>query len=185
MGFVERLRYNYYRDCNANTGRYIEADPLKIVGGLNLYVYANASPEMYTDNLGRIPETTRKKDPHPGRGIVICDGNGNLVPDLELSEEAMKCYGQCELAHELIHVRDFLKANRGVCRKPIPYGMVVVENDKQEYNRTERNAYEVSEKCLRDLMEKHKDPCDKCGPIIKNAHKVHERYYNSYKNATE
>ena len=132
-----------------------------------------------------IPETTRKKGRHPGRGLVICDGNGNLVPDLELSEEAMECYGQCEMAHELIHVMDFLKANPGICRKPVPYGMIVIKNDTAEYNKTERNAYEVSEKCLRDLLEKQKYRCDHCWPWIDNAHQVHEKRYNQYKNAID
>ena len=83
------------------------------------------------------------------------------------------------------HVGDFLKTIPGICRKPIPYGMIVVENDTAEYNKTERNAYEVSEKCLRDLLEKQKYACDHCWPWIDNAHQVHEKRYNQYKNAID
>ena len=46
------LHYNYFRDYDPGTGRYIEADPIGLDGGLNLYLYANAAPTMYTDPLG-------------------------------------------------------------------------------------------------------------------------------------
>ena len=50
----ETLRhYNYYRSAyNPGTGRYEEADPIGLAGGINLYLYANAAPTMYTDPLG-------------------------------------------------------------------------------------------------------------------------------------
>jgi RHS repeat-associated protein len=46
------LHYNYFRDYDPNSGRYIEADPIGLEGGSNLYLYANASPTMYTDPTG-------------------------------------------------------------------------------------------------------------------------------------
>jgi RHS repeat-associated protein len=33
------LHYNYFRDYDPTTGRYIEADPIGLEGGLNLYSY--------------------------------------------------------------------------------------------------------------------------------------------------
>ena len=49
------LHYNYFRDYEPNTGRYIESDPIGLDGGSNLYLYANAVPTMYTDPLGLAP----------------------------------------------------------------------------------------------------------------------------------
>ncbi|MCO6526171.1 RHS repeat-associated core domain-containing protein [Snodgrassella sp.] len=46
------LYYNLARHYNPQTGRYIEADPLGVMGGLNLYGYANANPLMYVDPYG-------------------------------------------------------------------------------------------------------------------------------------
>ena len=46
------LYYNLARHYNPQTGRYIEADPLGVMGGLNLYGYANANPLMYMDPYG-------------------------------------------------------------------------------------------------------------------------------------
>ncbi|MCO6560854.1 MAG: hypothetical protein J6574_07065 [Gilliamella sp.] len=46
------LYYNLARHYNPQTGRYIEADPLGVIGGLNLYGYANANPLIYMDPYG-------------------------------------------------------------------------------------------------------------------------------------
>ncbi|WP_275415161.1 RHS repeat domain-containing protein, partial [Snodgrassella communis] len=46
------LYYNLARHYNPQTGRYIEADPLGVIGGLNLYGYANANPLKYADPYG-------------------------------------------------------------------------------------------------------------------------------------
>jgi len=45
------LRYNYFRDYDAATGRYVESDPVGLEGG-NSYAYAALSPLRYTDALG-------------------------------------------------------------------------------------------------------------------------------------
>ncbi|KDN13737.1 hypothetical protein BGI40_08790 [Snodgrassella communis] len=46
------LYYNLARHYNPQRGRYIEADPLGVIGGLNLYGYANANPLKYADPYG-------------------------------------------------------------------------------------------------------------------------------------
>ena len=49
------LHYNYYRDYDPATGRYVQVDPIGLAGGLNPYLYANGSPLRYTDPSGNIP----------------------------------------------------------------------------------------------------------------------------------
>ena len=44
--------YNYFRDYNPETGRYIESDPIGLQGGLNTYGYVDSSPAVYVDPFG-------------------------------------------------------------------------------------------------------------------------------------
>jgi RHS repeat-associated protein len=47
-GFI----YNNFRDYDPATGRYLQADPIGLAGGLNLYGYANQGPTMEIDPTG-------------------------------------------------------------------------------------------------------------------------------------
>jgi RHS repeat-associated protein len=59
------LYYNLFRDYSPTTGRYVQADPIGIVGGNNLYAYANGNPLTYFDSQGLAPEAL----------CEVCKGN--------------------------------------------------------------------------------------------------------------
>jgi RHS repeat-associated protein len=48
------LHYNYYRDYNPSTGRFIERDPIGLKGGINLYRYVKNNPLKYKDPRGLV-----------------------------------------------------------------------------------------------------------------------------------
>lgn len=44
------LFYNYFRDYDPITGRYVESDPIGLDGGLNTYGYVEGNPFHLTDS---------------------------------------------------------------------------------------------------------------------------------------
>jgi RHS repeat-associated protein len=46
------LFYNYFRDYDPASGRYVESDPIGLAGGLNTYGYVGGNPLWWRDPLG-------------------------------------------------------------------------------------------------------------------------------------
>ena len=46
------LHYDYFRDYDPQTGRYIQSDPIGLNGGTNTYTYVDADPVSYVDPRG-------------------------------------------------------------------------------------------------------------------------------------
>ena len=46
------LNYNYFRDYDPSTGRYVQSDPIGLRGGINTYAYGGGSPLTNIDEDG-------------------------------------------------------------------------------------------------------------------------------------
>jgi RHS repeat-associated protein len=67
------LSYNYFRDYEAGTGRYVESDPIGLDGGISTFGYVDADPITEFDRLGL---AKNKIDPSRQRWAA-CSANDN------------------------------------------------------------------------------------------------------------
>jgi RHS repeat-associated protein len=64
------LHYNYYRNYDPQTGRYIESDPIGLRGGMSTFAYAGNSPLEYFDPFGLCQCKGKAR---------VFQGNSNLI----------------------------------------------------------------------------------------------------------
>jgi RHS repeat-associated protein len=67
------LHYNYFRDYDPSTGRYIESDPIGLRGGLSTYGYTLQNPLRHTDPTGEATEAALGWCIAGGPANPLCD----------------------------------------------------------------------------------------------------------------
>ncbi|MHB0975267.1 MAG: RHS repeat-associated core domain-containing protein [Thiobacillus sp.] len=127
------MQYNYFRDYDPTTGRYVEADPIGLAGGLNLYSYVGGNPVNEVDPEGLAPQGN-----FPGSSCGP-EGNPNNFPNNWTGnyEPACNwhdwCYSQCGVTKEycdaafyqqmrsscstISTLNDFLGATKSLCQR--------------------------------------------------------------------
>lgn len=67
------LYYNYLRDYEPSSGRYVESDPIGLDGGISSFAYAGSNPLKLKDLYG-MSACEDKPCPYSGQYEVCCQG---------------------------------------------------------------------------------------------------------------
>lgn len=142
-----RRDYNYQRDYESGTGRYVESDPVGLEGGISTFGYVEQAPLRFIDPLGLSARACSGNN-----GKTVCDGNGGF----ETINCNTTCTKSCTQAHEDVHKSDLEREHPNAC-KGRPKGSdpaLTVRRIQDAYNfkkETECRAHEAGKRCAEKL----------------------------------
>jgi RHS repeat-associated protein len=133
------LIYNYFRDYDPATGRYIESDPLGISGGVSTFSYTGSNPLIRVDTSG-LKAVAIKPGSTSNEGRTICK-NGVAESILyDFDDHGCDDIVIAARRHEESHVTE---ANECQVCKGKPDGYWVAYDNREESKQTERKGYGI------------------------------------------
>ena len=150
--------YNYFRDYDPSTGRYIQSDPIGLQGGLNTFAYAYDSPLRCFDPKGL--DAFGFEPPNPSKATTVCRYGYPVIQIPKLKGIQDKCWGDCAYLHELVHLDDYTRWGFGSRCRGKPDGAIITV-DVTLGRDSEIRGYEVEIQCLQAKFA-GLSKCDQC-----------------------
>ena len=88
------LNYNYFRDYEPSTGRYVESDPIGLKGGASTFSYVQLNPLSFIDP----------------KGLIRVDGCNGCSPN-DVEETQRSANEWCDWAARNNNIKDVVKRN--------------------------------------------------------------------------
>ena len=154
--------YNFARDYDSTTGRYIESDLIGLFGGINTYAYAAANPVKYIDPSGEAWGTAGTYSPSDGDNTVICDDEEALIKLNNFDDNGCTALDDCAREHEASHLSD--AGGSAICHGNHGQKYVVNPVDAERLA-SEQLAYEVEIICLERKL-RQMECGDRCKQVV-------------------
>jgi RHS repeat-associated protein len=165
------LYYNYFRDYDPATGRYVQSDPIGLIDGPNTYAYTRNAPTMGWDSLGLMSDQSccdqsmaLGQNGSSQGWIVCCEGRkvACYVNSRPPNHAALAIERKCTIEHERAHWNEVpCTSCTATPTRPDRYPGI-------DRNASECAAHRVSLQCMRrGVVECGTD--SKCRDYIKSA----------------
>jgi RHS repeat-associated protein len=129
------LNYNYFRDYESATGRYVESDPIGLVAGNSTFTYATARPINWPDMYGLSPtfvgfppameEGARAAVKDAQKGLLECPGCADCGKNNNASDYCVSKLDREKAADFLENATFSFSGAKGACASKLFAGMTI------------------------------------------------------------